>query len=123
MFCEEDAVVKRWIILALIACIIIGMGLVAAVFLSSKTLASSTIELGQTSVRFEIIERDGAVYVSARERKAWSNGWQSIMLVGSADDFGAARAEIFAEDDLRVRLQVGKRDIVFDGRTRTFVTP
>lgn len=110
---------NRRILLTLAACVIIGLGLISAVILTSKTLAASTVEIRATSVQFEVFEKDRQIYVSARELKDWTNGWQSTILIGSVEEFDRSRVKILPEGD-HVRLEVGKQGILFDGRTRVF---
>lgn len=103
-----------------LACAIIVFGLMATVDLSSKTLTSSTIHFKGATIRIEIFEQDGLLYVSAREHQAWSNGWEAIRLLGSLDSVETESATISADGGDRVQIQVGKQTIEFDIQSRSY---
>jgi hypothetical protein len=115
---------RRIVLMASIAFVVIAAGLMAALFASSKTLASSSREIGGASIRFRIIEKNGLIYVSASEQRGLfaGRGWETLALVGEAADIGTGGAEIVPEEG-GVRFHVGNKAGRFDGQTRSFEVP
>ncbi|MCE9554194.1 MAG: hypothetical protein K8T91_12575 [Planctomycetes bacterium] len=115
---------KRAFILACIAIALLVVVLAVLFINNSRTLATKTVNLGQSAVVFKIIDRQGRLYATAHEKTLWSHGWRTMVFIGTVAEIGDSNAAIvFDRDRERVQLNVGMKTVDFDEHSQSFQVP
>ena len=102
------------------AVVLIGVALFI-VFHPSR-LASETLSIGASRVRFEMRQQDGGIYVSAQELRMWGGGFRIKQRLGAVEEVGNVAPLIRRNETTGlVDLRVGVRIVEFDPVSQAFL--